>query len=187
MNHDFFENSMSNIQHDTPNSLVPLATTAQHPFSCMLGPNMELSSCDVGLSFQGGREWNIEPQINGADDPLPSLPSYESSNNASHVSNTSPAKRRPSSSSSHELDNMGSTAAVERPSKQRRIMPKPMKTASEAIEGVGAKPAKRAGRRGPLPEKRKQKVNRVRDSTACAACFASHVEVSCHCCDCCNY
>lgn len=189
MNHEFFDNGMSDFQHDTPNSLMPLAMTTQHPLSSITGPNMGLSSCDVGPAFQGGREWNVALQRNGTDDPLPSLLSYHSSNNASHVSNSSPTEGRPSSSSSHELDNMGPTAAVERPLKQRRIMPKSMNDTSETIGVVGGmnaslRTAKRRGRKGELSKKTKDKASKMRQKTACAACFASHVEVSCHRCGC---
>lgn len=189
MNHEFFESGMSHLQHDTPNSVLPLAMTTQQPFLSVPGPKMGLSLCDVGPSFQGGREFDLEHEGNGAAVPPPPLPSYQFSNNTSPVSNSSPAAGRASSSSSHGLGNMGPTAAVGRPPKQRRIMPKSMNHASETIGIIGHKnasmqAAKRSGRRGPLPKKRKDKINRMREITACAACFASHVEVSCHRCDC---
>jgi hypothetical protein len=188
MNHEFFESGMSDLQHDTPNSVLPLAMTTQQLFLTVPGPKTGLSLCDAGPSFQGGREFDLEREGSGADVPPP-LPSYQFSNNTSPVSNSSPAAGRPSSSSSHGLVNMGPTAAVERPQKQRRIMPKSMNLASETIGIIGRKnasmqAAKRSGRRGPLSKKRKDKINRMREKKACAACFASHVEVSCHRCDC---
>jgi hypothetical protein len=207
MNPEFFENCMSVVQHDIQNSVLPLAMTTQQSLSSITGPNMGLSSCaieslssipgpNMGLSscaidtlFQGWQEWDLGLQRNRANVPLPSLPSYEAPNSACHISNSSLAIKRPSPSTSHELDAMRRSTAVERPSKQPRILPKSLNTASENIGVVGHKNAlvqatKRSFRRGPLPEDKKDTISRVRDKTACAACFASHVEVSCHHCDC---
>jgi hypothetical protein len=189
MNHEFFENGTSLLQRDTSNSLLPLTMTTQQLLLSIPRPNMELSSCNVRPLFQGGREWNVELRTNGADIPVPSLPGYQTPNSACHVLSSSTAAGRASPSTSHELDTMEPSAAVERSSKQRCIMPKSMNTTSETIRVAGGKNAlvqatKRAGRRGPLPEKKKDKISRMRDKTACAACFASHVEVSCHRCDC---
>jgi len=189
MNHEFFEIGMSDLQHDTQNSVLPLAMTTQQLFLSVPGPKTGLSLCDAAPSFQGGREFDLEREGNEADIPPPPLPSYQFSNNTSPVSDSSSAVGRPSSSSSHGFSNMGPTAAVERPPKQRRIMPKSMNLAPETIGIIGRKngsmqAAKRSGRRGPLSKKRKEKINRIRERMACAACFASHVEVSCHRCDC---
>jgi len=180
---------MSDLQRDTLNSVLPLAITTQQLLSSIPGPNMELSSCDVRPLFQDGRERNLELRTNGVDVPLPSLPSYQAPSSAYHVLSSSLAVGRASPSTFNELDTVEPTAAVERSPKQRRIMPKSISTTSETIGVVGGKNAlvqatKRAGRRGPLSEEKKDKISRMRDKKACAACFASHVEVSCYRCDC---
>lgn len=190
MNPEFFENCMSDLHHDTSNSLPPLAMTTQQPLPSTPAANMGLSLHGVGASLQGGREWNIGLQGHGADIPLPTLLTFKSPDNTSHLSNSSLAAERPSLPTSHEMDTVVHTAAGANSSKQQWIMPKSMNAASETSR-VGGKnasmqAAKRVGRRGPLCKKKKDKVSRMRHRTACAACFASHVEVSCHRCDCCT-
>jgi hypothetical protein len=150
---------------------------------------MGLSLCGVGPSFQGGQDWNIGLQRQGADVPLATLLGYQSPNNTSYLSNSPLAAGRPSSSTSHERDTMVPITTAENPSKQRRLMLKSINTASGAIGVVGDKnasmqAAKRAGRKGRLSKKKKDKISKMRQKTACAACFASHVEVSGHRCEC---
>jgi hypothetical protein len=189
MNDEFFESCISDLQHGTQNSLVPFATTTQHPFPSIPGPNVGMPLYDVGPSFQSGREWDLELQRNGTDGTVPLLLNHQSPNNACQVSDISLEAGRPSSSISYGWDTVGPTAAVERPLKQRRIMPKSMDTASEMTAVVGAmnasvQTAKRLGRKGGLTKKKKDKASKMRKKTACAACFASHLEVSFHRCDC---
>ena len=188
MNPEFSENCMSVVKHDIQNSVLPLAMTTQQSLSSIPGPNMGLSSCGIDTLFQGGQEWDLGLQRDGANVPLLSLPSYEAPNSARHISNSSLAIKRPSPSTSHELDAMRPSAAVKRPSKQPRIFPKSMNTASENIGVVGHKNAlvqatKRSCRRGPLTKDKKDTISMMRNKTACVACFASHLEVSCHHCD----
>jgi hypothetical protein len=189
MNPEFFENCMSVVEHDIQNTVLPLAMTTQQSLSSIPRPNMGLSLYGIDTLFQGGQEWDLELQRNGANVPLPSLPSYEAPNSACHISNSSLAIKRSSPSTSHELNTMRPSAAVERPSKQSRILPKSMNTASENIGVVGHKNAlvqatKRSCRRGPLAEDKKDTISRRRDKTACAVCFVNHLVVSCHQCDC---
>jgi hypothetical protein len=189
MNHEFFENCMADLQHGAPDSLRHSGMTTKHPLSSIPEPDMELSSYDAGHSFSGGQELNFELPINGIGATLLSFPSYQYSNNPSHVSDTSLILGRPPSSASQTPNTMGTNAPIDKPLIPRRIIPRSMNGTSETIEAgrgtrASVQAAKRRGRKGKLPEKKKAKVSKMRRKKACATCFASHAEVSHHHCHC---
>ncbi len=186
MNHEFLENCMSDLHYSAPNSILHVGMTTQRPMPSMPRPIIGLSLCGTSPSFSTGRVWDTELPISQRQDTLLSFPSHQSLNEAFNMSNSSlTLLGQPSSPTSHASNTMGSTADIERPAKQQRIMPRSMNAAAEMTEIVGSKNAsaqatKRAGRRGPFSKNKKAKISKMRRKMACSACYASHVEVSNH-------
>lgn len=186
MNDEFFETCMSDLQHGTLSSVLPLAMTTQHQALGITSSHMNIPSSFSGVTslsclYEGGPEFGFPG--NTIDISSRALPNSKAPDEASHTSYGSLASEKDSAPMEFGMNSSVPPAKVRKVFKHRRIIAMPADPVQGITGGIDLnnttnRGSKKRGRNGPLLLQTKEEASSMRKKIACAACFVNNVKVS---------
>jgi hypothetical protein len=175
---------MSDLQHYTQGSLLPIEMATEHQYLGMTSSHMNTLSDSSGIVGL----WNCHERAGDFGfprNPIDIIPQSRPTmpDETSHISHSSLASEQYSPPLEFDLNSLAPAPKARKVARHRPIVARPNAplqnvTGGMELNNTSRQGSKKRGRTGPLPPQGKEDASSMRKRMACAPCFVNNVKVS---------